>query len=127
MAFGGKEAVASQLAALNVRVEMLTEQLAEKKEEIRGLKAALSRTQSALIAKEAPEAYLDQRYDAVESNMSEEEKRARRIQGEIAAANQTLIRMTEEPLFRDRDEMIDMLSEPPKIDDAPSLHGDGES
>lgn len=125
---GSKDQLMAEVAALTVKVEMLGERLAEKKEEIQALNASLRRTQDALIAKEAPAAYEDHRaaeYAAEEP--TEEQKKWHDRQRQLAEMNGELLKLTEQPLFRNAEDMIDMLTPSPETPVLKSLHGDGES
>jgi hypothetical protein len=122
--------LAAQQAAQEVEIRMLREQLVEKREEIVELKVTLARTQDALIAKEAPEAYRDhiiEREQAVDENLTPEQQSAIEINRIESRAAEELIANMEGPLFKGAEDMISMLSAPTGPPATESLHGDGES
>ena len=97
MAFGSDKnnaLLAAQAAAQEVEIRMLREQLAEKRDEIKDLKTSLTRTQDALIAKEAPEAYRDHRIEreqAIDENLTPEQQSAIEIKRIEARAAEEFI------------------------------------
>lgn len=122
----------SEKAALLVEVEMLRERLAEKKEDIAALRAQLQHTQDALIAKEAPEAYRDRKdlEAGDDREMTEEEREHRRKQLEkVEIVSQYINEMENPQMFKDGDDMIQMLTRAvgTPVFDSPSLHGNEES
>ncbi len=133
MAFGSDKnnaLLAAQGAAQEVEIRMLREQLTEKREEIKDLKASLARTQEALIAKEAPEAYLDHvaiREQVRDENLTPEQQSAIETNRAEARAAELYISEMEGPLFRGADDMISLLQRPQGPPVPESLHGDGES
>ncbi len=116
-------------AALAVRVEMLTEQLVEKREEICTLNEALRRTQDALIAKEAPDAYADHRIAEIEAaaEPTEEQKAFQLRRQKIAKVNAEILKLHQAPLFKDAEDMIAMLTQSSEKPELKSLHDNGES
>lgn len=133
MAFGSKDMAienARHIAVLEAKLEMREERLTEQAEEIRELRAMVARTQDALVAKEAPEAYRDGKIAeaeaAAEDLSPEEEKRQREIMLR-AETNARYIEEIEGPLFKDPQDMIDMLTRPTTVPEQGSLHNNGES
>lgn len=133
MAFGSGDKnslLAAQSAAQEVEIRMLREQLTEKREEIKELKVTLARTQDALIAKEAPEAYRDhviEKEQAIDENLTPEQQSAIETKRAEARAAELYISEMEGPLFKGAHDMISMLSAPQGPPVSESLHGDGES
>jgi len=133
MAFGSEkknDLRVAQAAAQEVEIRMLREQLEEKREEILELKESLRRTQDALIAKEAPEAYRDhliEHEQAMDENLTPEQQSAIEANRAEARAAELLISSMEGPLFKGADDMISMLSAPQGPPVSKSLHGDSES
>lgn len=125
----GKD-VAIENARLEVRVEMLDKQLETVVAENRELKAMLSRAQEALVAKESPEAYRDHKnaeYEASMVPMTDEEKAEAVANRRRAETNANYIAEIERPLFRDADDLIQMLTRPEGTPSPVSLHNNGES
>ena len=133
MAWGSKkEMVIAENAALTREVELLREHLDERKIELGELKQQLKYTQDALIAKESPEAYRDQKYieeqveqvELTEDQIELQKKQARRA--EIASQ---YINEMESPLFKGADDMIQMLTRATSVPlaETQSLHGNDES
>jgi hypothetical protein len=111
---------------------MLRERLEEKQQEIVDLRAQLKNTQEALVAKQSPDAYREQKLAEYEANMpepTEEQKEAARVQRIRAEAAGNYISEMEAPLFKDRDDMISLLTKRvgAPLSDSPSLHGNDES
>lgn len=132
MAFGSKEMAienARVVAKLESQVDTLELRLSDSREENKELRSMLSRAQDALIAKEAPEAYRDQKvaeYEAAHEPTEEEkeESRKRRI---IADMHSQHLDNLEGPLFKNAEEMISMLSYVEGVPEPASLHGNSES
>lgn len=127
-----KETVIAENAALTREVELLREQLGERKLELIEAKRQLQHTQEALIAKESPEAYRDQKYYAEQQRieapttqqLENQKQQARRA--DIAGR---YITEMESPLFKDADDMIQMLTRATSVPlaETHSLHGNEES
>lgn len=131
MAFGSKE-TELKLAKAEAQIEMYEKLLIDKDEEISELKTMLIKTQDALIAKEAPRAYSDQKIAEWESQeLSPEEEEERRKIKLRAETNANYLADIEKPLFKDATEMIDVLSRTQNgttsVTAGTSIHGDGES
>jgi len=136
MAWGDKkDMIIAENAAMKVKVEMLAERVEELKEEKLALTEQLRHTQDALVAKEAPEAYRDKKYMEeqalimAQADPSEEQTEAVRIQELKAATTSNYLRGIEDRLFIDADDMIEMFSrsvDKPMLD-SKSLHGNDES
>lgn len=130
--FGDKDnkELVTELIKAKTEVEMLNKMLASKDEDLDNLRTQLYRTQEALIAKEAPEAYFDQKAaekDAIPPTPEELEKRDKaRHQAEL---DQKLLEDIEGPLFKSAEEMQDLLMRPSMgdIDNTKPLHPGGES
>lgn len=133
MAWGSKtDLLHAENAAMTREIEMLREQLTERKEEMRELKQQLMATQEALIAKESPEAYRDQKDAEVKANapvLTDEEREAQRRQHERSELASRYIQELEEPLFKDADDMIQHLTRATGVPlgEPQSLHGNDES
>ena len=99
MAWGDKkDMIIAENAAMKVKVEMLAERVEELKEEKLALTEQLRHTQDALVAKEAPEAYRDKKYMEeqalimAQADPSEEQTEAVRIQELKAATTSNYLR-----------------------------------
>lgn len=136
MGWGDKrDMILAENAALKREVELLREMLSENKEERAELKTQLHHTQEALIAKESPEAYRDKKYAEEQADIaanvtpSDEQREAARIQQLRANTASKFLQETEGSLFKDADDMIDLLMPSlgvPMSEDH-SLHGNDES
>jgi hypothetical protein len=120
------EHLTSQLAALTLRCEDL---VADKKD----LRDQVERLQDALVAKESPEAYRDQKYAEEEAKivdtMTPEEREYER---KLAEANRDLLINMESDLFADAKELQETLASQVLNDKLAEIypetaHGDGES
>jgi hypothetical protein len=132
MAFGSKDMAienARIVAKLEAQVENLELRLTDRSQENKDLRNMLSRAQDALIAKEAPEAYRDQKIEEYEANheMTDEEKEQQRKDRLRAETNATYLENIEQPLFKSADDMIDILTRTDSAPEAASLHNNGES
>jgi hypothetical protein len=133
MQWGSKrEILIAENAVMHKEIEMLRERLEEKQQEIVDLRAQLKNTQEALVAKQSPDAYREQKLAEYEANMpepTEEQKEAARVQRIRAEAAGNYISEMEAPLFKDRDDMISLLTKRvgAPLSDSPSLHGNDES
>ena len=125
MAFGSNKDII--IAKLELKVEMLEAQLKDKKQELIEANETIRRTQDALVAKEAPEAYRDYMAAKAESSITPEDLENKHKQRELALMNGRLLHEMEQPMFRDAEEMMDILSKPLGIPTFRSLHGDNES
>lgn len=136
MAWGNKkEMIIAERAALQREVELLRDQLDEKKTEITELRGQLKYTQEALIAKESPEAYRTQKW---EEEQARHEEAAPLPDGEEAQVRTQLQKINalsafasevERPLFKDADDMIQLLTPARGVPgmETESLHGNAES
>jgi hypothetical protein len=134
--FGGDKPDPAVLLAENGgllrEIEMLREQLGERKEELGTMREQLRWTQDALIAKEAPEAYRD-RQD-VEAN-AQLPAPAAEVSAEATKRNQEAeikrryISSLEDRLFEDADDMQAKLmgAVGVPLSEPQSLHGNDES
>jgi len=110
--FGGDEKALQLLEdkiKLEAALEVEQQRNADFKERIRVLEGQVERLQDALVAKVSPEAYQDQMAakEAPSSKEMEEEQHRRVRQGEV---NRELLTLQEGDLFKDADEMIDILT-----------------
>ena len=124
-----RESLVTENAVMSAKITFLEETLTEKREEIRDVKQQLRSTQEALIAKEAPLAYMDQmdEKDQVEEETPQqiETRRRHTLQAE---AEKRLLQEIESPLFIDKDDLIEQLTRAvgaPSCDEP--LHPGGES
>jgi formate-dependent nitrite reductase cytochrome c552 subunit len=133
MAWGEKkEMLIAENAVQKREIELLREQLGELKQDRLELKNQLRATQEALIAKESPEAYRDQKYEADQAAQEEptdEEREAvikQRQRAEIAGRYLTEM---ESDLFKSPDDMIQILTRGTgaPLSETASLHGNDES
>lgn len=132
----GKEALIAENAAAKRENELLREQLSSLKDDVKDLRNQLRYAHEALVAKESPEAWRDRKYheelaalDANKPEMSEEEKKARELQVKRAEIAKRYLHQLEQPLFTDRDDMIEQLTRAhglPMVA-TESLHGNDES
>jgi type I site-specific restriction endonuclease len=128
MGWGDKEAILAQNAGMKREIELLREMLEDKKKDVEDLRESLRATQEALVAKESPEAYRDQREarEQAPREYTEEEKATMAQMKAEAERTQKYIDELEDPLFRDADQMFEFLA-PSLAPDIKSLHGDNES
>lgn len=133
MAWGDKkEALIAEHAALKREVEILREQVVELKEEKQALYRRLTAAHEALVAKESPEAYRDQKVAEELANMPEpstEELERANLQRRRAEIAQAYINEIEGDFFKDADDMIQQLTRAVGVPlgETASLHGNGES
>ena len=118
----GREELIMELAEARGELKAL-------RSEVEFLKDQLRRTQEALIAKEAPEAYLDQKTAEAEAKpvSADEMARRKKVHAQIEL-DQKLLQEMESPLFKSAEDMQSMLI--PVLmnpSEGQSLHGDGES
>ena len=120
------ENLTAQLAALTLRCEDLT---ADKKD----LREQVGRLQEALVAKESPDAYRDQKLAEEEAQTEDtrtpEEKA---YEKKLAEANRDLLIGMESDLFKDAQELQESLASQVLKDHLAEIypetaHGDGES
>jgi hypothetical protein len=133
MAWGEKkELLIAENAVQKREIELLREQIGELKQDRLELKGQLQSTQEALIAKESPEAYRDQKYEAdlaAAEEPTEAEQEASRLQRKRAEiAGRYLVEM-ESDLFKSPDDMIQILTRGTgaPLSETASLHGNDES
>jgi len=128
MGWGDKEAILAQNAGMVREIELLREMLEDKKSDIEELRTQLKRTQEALVAKEAPEAYRDQREATEKADREPTPEEAESLDKMRREAENLkgYIDGLEGPLFVDAEDMIDMLT-PKTTPESKSLHGDSES
>ncbi len=130
-----RDLIVAENAAMVRELEMLRERVIELKDEKAELTTQLTHTQEALIAKESPEAYRDQKYMEEQASLAEsagtpeEQKEAIRIQELKAQTTADYMRSMEDDLFMDATDMIELFS---KSFETPgmtphSLHGNDES
>ncbi len=136
MAWGDKkEMIAAENVALTREVELLREMIAEHKADKLELKQQLHYTQEALIAKESPEAYHDKKYAEEQAEFADpdaaldSQRELMRQQGVRASAASRYLHATESPLFKDPEDMIQMLTRATGVPmgQGGSLHGNPES
>lgn len=132
MGWGSKSELIANNAAQTKEIELLREQLHEKNEELSELRKQLRYTQDALIAKESPEAYHDRKMSeelAKREELTPEEREKQEKQMAEAKIARQYINELENPLFLDRDDMIQRLIVPSGIpgSEQKSLHGNDES
>jgi hypothetical protein len=137
MAWGKKEQVIAENAAIKQEVLMLRERVIELKEEKLALVKQLVNTQEALVAKEAPEAWRDQKYMEEQAlimanadpEKEKEQAEAKRLMELKANTTSNYLRGMEESLFVDADDMIEMFTRAAGVPvlDNHSLHGNDES
>jgi predicted nucleic acid-binding Zn-ribbon protein len=128
MAWGSKkEQLIAEFATAQAETRMLREMLEYKDHEITELRGQLHRTQEALIAKEAPEAYIDHKIEQDAAKPMTDDQKAKQKQARSQSEmDQKLVASMEGPLFIDADDMQAMLM-PALMKPQESLHGDGES
>lgn len=138
MAWGNKqerEKIVADNAAMKREIDLLREIIVDLKYDKVDLSTRLQNTQEALIAKESPEAYRDQKYAeeqarfADDDEMSDARKEVARVQGIRAEATFQHLQNLEGDLFHDADDMISMLTPAAGVpmSESHSLHGNEES
>jgi hypothetical protein len=96
-----------EIEFLNRENDLLRQQVADLKEEKKELARRLDNMSNALIARQSPDAYQDMKaeeYDAEHADRYDDEHRKKLIK-----AGQTLLDATENPLFKDADDMQAMI------------------
>lgn len=129
-----KELLAAENVALHREVELLRELIAEHKADKIELQKQLRHTQDALVAKEAPEAYRDRMDAEIQAELNSvqpsdaqlENARKQRVRSDTASR---YLQDTEGSLFKDADDMIQMLTRATGVPlgQEGSLHGNDES
>lgn len=116
-----------EVASLSTKVEMLKERVQTLQDEKSELMSQIVKLSDALVAREAPQAYMDQHAELYEETPEEKSNRkkfdkSREVVGEY-------LRGIEEPLFKDPTEMASILLKGTDTDDIipPSLHENEES
>ncbi len=142
MAWGNKqerERLIAEHAAENVamkrEIDLLREIIVDLKCDKVDLSTRLQNTQEALIAKESPEAYRDQKYAeeqarfAEDDDMNDARREAARVQGIRAETTFQHLQNLEGDLFHDADDMITLLTPAAGVPmgECHSLHGNSES
>ena len=136
MAWGEKrDRLVAENAAMEREITLLREIIVELKEEKVDLRTRLQNTQEALISKEAPEAYHDQKYAeeqarlASASETTDAEREALRLRNLRADTTFEYLQGIEGDLFQDADDMIQLLTRATSVPmaSAKSLHGNEES
>jgi cell division septum initiation protein DivIVA len=123
---GGKEDLRVMCAVLEKENEFLKERVAELKQEVIEHKEAVATLQEALLVKEAPEVYHEKKAREYEEHLSPEEQKHRAEQSERSRITRQYLENMESPLFRDADDMIEMLSRAVGTPQSPPLSNDGE-
>ena len=118
----GKEELISELAELKGENRALNSQVAFLQEQLR-------KTQDALVAKESPMAYQDQKdAEAAAQPLSEEARAYQDKMRKQAELDRKLLQEMEQPLFKNAEDMqtmlLGVLNRP---SESRSLHNDGES
>ena len=129
---GSKDLIITENAVMRREIELLRDQLTDLKKEKIELKEQLKYTQEALIAKESPEAYNDQKYAEDMANTeppSDKQIEQKRLQARRAEIASNYINEMENPLFKDAEDMISMLTHATGVPlaETQSLHGNDES
>ena len=136
MAWGEKrDRLVAENAAMEREINLLREIIVDLKAEKIDLKDRLQNTQEALIAKESPEAYRDQKYAEEQAMLiaanptSDAQREAARLQGLRADTVLQYLQEQEGDLFQDADDMIALLTPATGVplDDTKSLHNNDES
>ena len=131
MAWGSsqRDMILSENVVMRKELEMLREFLEERKQEIADLKVSLAKTQDALIAKESPMAYIDQKTaEAAATPLTPEQKKAvEKFEAEQELLAQYAEEVERPNLFLDADDMEMKLIGAIHQPGDESLHGDGES
>jgi hypothetical protein len=127
-----RDLIVAENAAAQREIELLREQITDLRTDRTELKQQLMATQEALIAKESPEAYRDQKYAEDQANQEEvpnTQNEALRLQAKRADITQQWMSEVESPLFKDADDMIQMLIPALGVPmgESPSLHNNDES
>lgn len=122
--FGGKDR--DDLLRDNARYEAEVTML---REQVTYLRDMLNKTQTALIAKESPEAYIDMKIEEEKAEQGSELAAQRERAKKQAAMDNMLLDRIEQPLFKDAEEMQALLMQPTMHDifKSESTHNDGES
>ena len=125
----GKKDTERELIFAQARVESLEEQLRDARADKAGLSEQITKLQDSLISVRAPEAYRDQQLEREDDGrppVSAETLERNRITQKVTTE---YLRGLEEPMFRDGNDLDDLLKtgiirdiEPPA-----SLHGNDES
>jgi hypothetical protein len=118
--------------AMGREIELLRERITDLTDERKELKDQLKHTQEALIAKESPEAYRDQKYaeeQALNEGPSETELAQKRKHAQQTDIASRYLSEVEKPLFEDAADMIQMLTRATGVplSETQSLHGNDES
>lgn len=124
--FGGDKA---RLIELETENRLLSQRVEELKTEKQELLDKLDRAYEAITAKEAPAAYSDLKAEQAEASLTDEQKASRDKMRDMASATGLLMEAMEGPVFRNVEDMQDLLrgveqTGPPKIE---SIHGNEES
>ena len=136
MAWGDKrDRLVAGNAAMEREIALLRDMIVDLKAEKIDLKDQLQNTQEALIAKESPEAYRDQKYAeeqarlSTSNEMTDAEREAARLQALWADTTFRHLQNLEGDLFQDADDMIQLLTRASSLPmgDTKSLHGNEES
>ena len=132
MAQASLAAVRAENAALHAKEEMLREMLVDKQEQIEALRAQVTALQGALVAKEAPEAWREQKWqesqaEAEAVEITPEQKKLYEQRAAQIAMEREHLENLEKPLFKDADDMRSLLLGPIGAPEAASIHGDNES
>lgn len=127
-----RDAVGAENAALHEKVEMLREMLDDKKEQILALRDQVRVLQEALVSKESPDAWREQKWQEAQAEAEQTEYTPEQIkQFELRAAQTAMERdhleNIEKPLFKDAEDMMSLLMGPIGAPESASLHGDNES
>lgn len=125
----GKKDIERELYHAEAKIELLTGQLASAQEDRAELRSQVTKLQDALVAARAPEAYRDQQLAREEADripMSQEEIERNEI---IQKTTTEFISGLEKPLFRDANDLDDLLARGliRTAKTPTSLHGNEES
>jgi chromosome segregation ATPase len=131
MAWGSKE-LEQENMHLKAQLDNLKERVTELQEDKVDLRAQLGRLQEALIAKEAPQAYVDQKIAEEQADIVPPTPEEQEYQKELAATNRRLLESMESPLFPDVESFHDSLASTVLRDHLKEVfpgtsHGDDES
>jgi len=131
MAWGGssRDLIVGENLAMKKEIEMLREFMESQKQEISDLKEALTKTQEALIAKESPMAYMDQKSaeEAAIPLTPEQIASQEKFEREQALLEQYAEEVERPHLFLDAEDMQEKLLGATFDPGDESLHGDNES
>jgi hypothetical protein len=131
MAWGNsqRDLVVSENSAMKREIELLREFMEKQSQELSDLKVSLVKTQEALIAKESPIAYFDQKSaEAAATPLTPEQQKAVEKFEEGQRLLEKYAEEVERPhLFLDADDMEIKLMGAIFQPEDESLHGDGES